>query len=97
VIAVACFSAYTLTQGLWALRDRPLIYWGLSAVNDALPIAFVAMLFGELFAATAGLGFMMAVASATYRFDKGIAGFLIVVAILAVISAVLTWITKRFE
>jgi NitT/TauT family transport system permease protein len=97
VIAVAFLSLYTLTQTLWALRDDPPIYRVLSAVNDALPIAFVAMLFGELFAATAGLGFMMTVASATYQMDKGLAGFMIVTTLLAVISATLTWITKRLD
>lgn len=95
VIAVAFLSFFTLTQALWALRDRPLIYRLLSAVDDTLPIAFLAMLFGELWASTQGLGFAMTVASATYQHDKGLAMFLLVVAMLAAISAMLRWITKR--
>ena len=42
----------------------------------------MAMLFGELFAATAGLGFMMVVAGATFQYQKGLAGFLITVFLL---------------
>jgi ABC-type nitrate/sulfonate/bicarbonate transport system permease component len=55
-----------------------------------------AMLFGELFAATAGLGFMMVTASASYQTHKGLAGFLITVFLLVALSTTLRWIVKRF-
>ena len=62
----------------------------------SVPFAFVAMLFGELYAATAGLGFMMVVASATYQTNKAFAGFLITVILLLALSTNLRWIVKRF-
>jgi ABC-type nitrate/sulfonate/bicarbonate transport system permease component len=55
------------------------------------------MLFAELFASTAGLGFVMTVASATYQNDKGLAAFFITVVLLAVISATLRWSTKPLD
>jgi ABC-type nitrate/sulfonate/bicarbonate transport system permease component len=66
------------------------------AIDNALPFAFVAMLFGELWAATAGLGFVMTVASATYQTNKGLAGFLITVFLLVALSTTVRWIVKRF-
>lgn len=92
VIAVGFLIFFPFVQALWGLRDRPVLCRILLAIDNALPIAFVAMLFGELWAATAGLGFMMTVASATSQFDKRLAGFLIVVALLAGISTTLKWI-----
>jgi len=64
------------------------------ATYHVLPSAFIAMLFGELWAATAGLGFMMTVANATNQFDKALAGFIITIALLTGISAVLRLIVK---
>jgi ABC-type nitrate/sulfonate/bicarbonate transport system permease component len=64
------------------------------ATDYALPIAFIAMLFAELWASTAGLGFMMTIAGATSQADKGFAGFIITAVLLAGISAVLRSIVK---
>ncbi|MGE5307200.1 MAG: hypothetical protein ACM3TN_28155 [Alphaproteobacteria bacterium] len=97
VIAVGFLSSYPLVQGLWAVRDRRLIVRWLLAVDDALPIAFVAMLFGELWAATAGLGFAMAVASATGQIDRGLYVVLITAILLAVVSAAIKWIAERLD
>src|SRR5207237_9765592 len=76
VIAVGCLTFFPFVQALWGLREHPLLYRVLMAIDDSLPIAFVTMCFGELYGATAGLGFMMTVAGATYQYDKGLAGFL---------------------
>jgi ABC-type nitrate/sulfonate/bicarbonate transport system permease component len=65
------------------------------AIDDSLPIAFVMMLFAELMAATAGLGFMMTVASATYQIDKGLVGFFITAALLVALSSALRFTAKR--
>ena len=64
-------------------------------MDDAFPIAFVTMLFAELMAATAGLGFVMTVASATYQTDKGIVGFLITLVLLVGLSTTLRLFAKR--
>ena len=95
VIAVGLLTFFTLIQGLWGLRDKPLVYRVLLAMDDAIPIAFVAMLFGELWAATAGLGFMMTVASATNQLDKGLAGSLITFLLLIGLSTAVRWIATR--
>jgi ABC-type nitrate/sulfonate/bicarbonate transport system permease component len=95
VIAVGLLTFFTFIQALWGLRKHPWPYRVLLAVDDASPIAFVAMLFGELMAATAGLGFMMTVASATYQTDKGIVGFLITLVLLVGLSTTLRLFANR--
>jgi hypothetical protein len=60
----------------------------LIVINNALPMAFVAMCFGELYAASAGIGFQMVIASATYQYQQGLAYFLITVFLLATISMI---------
>lgn len=97
VVAVGLLSFFPFVQALWGLRDRPLLYSTLLAIDDALPIAFVMMLYGELYAATAGLGFMMTVASATYQTDKGLAGFVTTTVLLVALSAILRWIAKSLH
>ena len=95
VVLVGFLIFFPLVQALWGLRNHPLSYRILLAIDDALPVGFVAMMFGELWAATAGLGFMMTVASATRQTDKGLVGFVIVVALLVALSAILRSIAKR--
>jgi ABC-type nitrate/sulfonate/bicarbonate transport system permease component len=95
VIAVGCLTFFPFVQGLWGLRVCPLLYRVLMAMDNSLPIAFVTMCFGELYAATAGLGFMMTVASATGQTDKRLAGFLITLVLLVTLSSTLRWVVKR--
>ena len=95
VIAVGCLTFFPFVQALWGLRERPLLYRVLMAIDDSLPIAFVTMCFGELYAATAGLGFMMTVANATGQTDKGLAGFLITLVLLVTLSSTLRSVVKR--
>jgi len=97
VVVVGFLTFFPFMQGLWGLRNHPLSYRILLAIDDALPIAFVAMMFGELWASTAGLGFMMTVASATYQTDKGLVGFIIIVILLTAFSAILRSIAKRLR
>ncbi len=94
VFAVACVGFFPFILTLWALRDSAIPIRVLMATDQALPSAFIGMLFGELWAATAGLGFMMTVAGATSQFVKVFAGFIITVALLTGISAVLRLIVK---
>jgi ABC-type nitrate/sulfonate/bicarbonate transport system permease component len=94
-IAVGCLPFFPFVQALWGLHDRPLPYRILLAIDNALPVAFVAMCYGEIYAATAGLGFMMIVAYATSQFDKGLAGFLVAVALLMGLSCILKWTVRR--
>lgn len=95
ITLVGFLSFYPFIQTFWGLHDRPLFQRILLAANDALPIAFVAMIIGETFASTVGLGFMMIVTGATLQSAKGIVGFLITVALLVGLSSALRWIAKR--
>ena len=95
VVVVGCLIFFPFIQALWGLRKRPLLYRVLMAIDNSLPIAFVAMCFGELYASTAGLGFMMTVASATHQTDKGLAGFFVTVALLVGISSAVRLVAKK--
>lgn len=83
-----------LLQTSWAFREAPLLRRCLFAIDDALPIAFIAMLFGELYGAIAGLGFQVTVASATYQYQDGLGYFLIAAIFLAALSMILRFIVR---
>jgi ABC-type nitrate/sulfonate/bicarbonate transport system permease component len=95
IMGVGLLTFFSLAQALWGLRHESSRYGILVAIDHALPIAFIAMLFGELYTATAGIGFAMTVASATYQYQKGLAGFLITVGLLVVLSSSLRIVAKR--
>ena len=94
VIAVGFLTFFPLVQALWAFRDVPFRSRWLIGIDNALPIAFVAMLFGELYAATAGLGFLMVVASATRQYQRGLATFLVTVILFSALSMILRLIVR---
>jgi ABC-type nitrate/sulfonate/bicarbonate transport system permease component len=94
-LAVAFLTFYPFFQSWCAFRNQTRTFRILLALDDALPFAFVAMIYGET-AATAGLGFEMIVASGTDQWDKAIAVFLITVGLLVCLSSCLRWIAGRF-
>jgi len=96
VIIEGFLTFYFFSRALWTFRDTPLLQRWLIAIDDALPIAFVAMLFSELYAATAGLGFQMIVAGATYQYQQGLGYFLITVILMSALSMILR-ITVRLS
>src|SRR2546428_2727150 len=74
----------------WFLRRFPFILTGLRlAVGRAL----IGVMVGELYAATAGIGFMITVAGATFQTDKVFVGVLI----FAISGMVATEIIDRAE
>ncbi len=89
MMGVGLLTFFPLIQTSWGFRDTPLRRRWLIAIDDALPIAFVTMCFGELYAATAGLGFQMVVAGATNQYQQGLAWFLITVFLLFALSMIL--------
>jgi len=95
VIAVGCFTFYLMCESLWAFRDRSFFSRVLLAVDHVLPLGFIAIGFGESFAATAGLGFQMIVARATSNDGKAIAVGLITIALLVILGCILRWAAKR--
>lgn len=93
---VAFLAFFPFVQALWGLRTLPLFCRILMAVDEALPFAVVAMFFGEVMHAVAGLGFFTLVARhLTHRVTEGIATSLISVALLVILSSTIRWIVKR--
>jgi ABC-type nitrate/sulfonate/bicarbonate transport system permease component len=94
-IIVGCLTFYPLIESFWGLRDRPVFCRILLAIDAALPVAFVAMAFGEAYAATQGLGFLMVVANATGQSDKTIGVCFVTVALMVGLSSMLRVAAKR--
>ena len=94
MMGVGLLIFFSLVQALWAFRDAPLLQRGMIAVENALPIAFIAMLVGELSGATAGLGFQMIVAGSTYQYQQSLGYFLITVLLLSTSSMTLRLIVR---
>jgi ABC-type nitrate/sulfonate/bicarbonate transport system permease component len=95
-LAVAFLTFYPFFETWWALRNHRVVFRILMALDAALPFAFVAMVFGEAMAATAGLGFSMIVHTYYQRGDKAFAVFLITVGLLVCLSLCLRWLARRF-
>ena len=95
VAAIACLGFFPFVHVLWGLRDRPLLHRLLLALDEALPFAFLAMLFGEAYAATDGLGFLIVVARAKYSMAEAVAGSLLALTLLVALSSTLRWVVKR--
>lgn len=94
MMEVGLLTFFPLLQTTWAFRDVPLQRRWLIAIEDALPMAFVAMCFGEIYAASAGIGFQMVIASATYQYQQGLAWFLVTVILLSALSMILGIIVR---
>jgi ABC-type nitrate/sulfonate/bicarbonate transport system permease component len=59
--------------------------------------ALVGVLVGELYAATAGVGFMITVAGATFQTDKVFVGILIFAASGVILTTLLDRVERRFD
>lgn len=94
VIAIGFLTFYPLIRSLWGLRDRPIFYRFLLAIDEALPIAFVGMFFGEGYAASQGLGFFAVIAKVTDRSAQAISACLVAIALVFALSALLRWTLK---
>lgn len=95
MMGVGLLTFFPIIQACWALRKASVSRRGLIAIADALPVAFIAMCFGELYAATAGLGFQMVVESATFKFQESLAWFLITAIFLSALSAAVSLIVRH--
>ena len=94
---VACFSFFPMMESVWALRKEPLVCRTLLSTEQALPYCFAAILYGEMMGASAGLGFVVVVATATYESGKAIAAFLIALLLLGLLSASLRLVGKQLS
>ena len=97
VIAVGSLTFYPLIRSLWGLRDRPMLGRFLLAIDEALPIAFVGMFFGEAYAATQGVGFFTLVAKATNQSGQAISASLLTIALIFALSTLLRWTVKIYS
>jgi ABC-type nitrate/sulfonate/bicarbonate transport system permease component len=88
IMGVGFLVFFPCIRAFAAFRDSAVASRYLMAIADALPIAFVAMCFGEMFAATAGLGFQMVVAGATFQHEQTLAWFFITLTLLAALSTI---------
>lgn len=95
VVIVAAASFYPFAETLWGLRTAPRTTRVLMALDNALPYAFVGMLFGEAYAATAGVGFFMVMARATGYRTEALASSLITLALMIPLSFILRFILKK--
>lgn len=93
---VALLSFFPFLQVLWALRDQPLLCRMLLAIDDSLPFAFIAMLFGEAMSAVGGLGFlMMFTHTNTNMTDEGLAVAVVTFALLIALSSAARVLAKH--
>jgi ABC-type nitrate/sulfonate/bicarbonate transport system permease component len=86
---------FPFIQAMWGLQEHRLACRVLIAVDEALPFAFVAMLFGETINAVTGLGFFTVVARASLKVDQAIATSMITLALFILLSAMLRGLAKR--
>jgi ABC-type nitrate/sulfonate/bicarbonate transport system permease component len=64
------------------------------ATSEALPYGCAGFIFGEMWNATDGVGFMMTVAGATYQTDRGMTAFIVLMLLFATIDIILHCIAK---
>ncbi len=94
-LTIVCFVFFPLLQALCSYRTTRVVPRLLVAIDEALPYAFLGMVFAEAYAATAGLGFLIIVASADSFVAEAIAASSITFALLVVISIVLRLFVRR--
>jgi ABC-type nitrate/sulfonate/bicarbonate transport system permease component len=94
---VAAVSFLPFVQSLWGLRDQPLVGRILLALDNALPYAFVGMLFGQLYASTAGLGFLIVVRRAESNSTGALAISLITFGLMVAVSLILRFAAKKLS
>jgi ABC-type nitrate/sulfonate/bicarbonate transport system permease component len=92
-----CGDLYVLSLAvsLSALSRRPFLQRLALSLADALPYAGAAVLYADYVNATAGLGFVMVIAGATWQIDLGFAAFAVLLFLVIVFSTLLRWIGKK--
>ncbi len=96
-IAISCLSFFPFVEALHGFRERSLLHRVVLAIEAALPIAFVAMVFGEAFAATQGLGFSITVAGATGNSAKALGIAFVTFALLVGLSLALRGLARTLS
>ena len=96
-LAVALLGFYPFLKVLWGLRDTSFLFSFVLGIEQALPFAFIGMLFGELGGATHGLGFFTVVMRAEVRINEAIAMSLFIFGLFVMLSASLRFVSKKLR
>lgn len=94
VLCVATFTFYPFSSAFTGFSRLRIVPRLALATSEALPYGCAAFIFGEMWNAIAGIGFMMTVAGATYDLNRGLAGFFVLMLLFASIHIVLHCIAK---
>ena len=89
-----CASDWQLFRTVVLPASVPFILTGLRL---GLGHALIGIVVGELYAATAGIGFMIAVAGSSFQTDKVMVGILIISTAGVVLTEILRAVERRFE
>lgn len=95
ILCVAIFTLYPFLCAFTGLQSQGVVRRVALATTEALPYGCAAFVFGEMWNATAGIGFMMTVAAATHQIDKGMAGFVVLMLLFATLTIILHWIARN--
>ncbi|MBI4595481.1 MAG: hypothetical protein HY730_03780 [Candidatus Tectomicrobia bacterium] len=95
-LAVGFMTFYPFVLVLWGLRDHPPVRRILLAADEALPYAFLTMLFSEAMAATKGLGFYIIWTRGILEISRSLGASLLTFALLLFISSLLRSAAKRW-
>jgi len=95
VAFVAFVTFFPSAQAMWALRDKSRLCQVLMGVDDALPFAFVGLLFGGVWGTSNGLPFLILAAQTSNRIADGIALSLLAVVLLIAFSSIIRNVLKR--
>jgi len=95
IVLIGCLTFFPILEIFWILRESSIFVRSIVAIDEALPLAFVGMIVGELYAATAGIGFFIVVSSATSRSGESTAMSLLGFGLLVVLSCALRFAVSR--
>jgi len=95
ILTITCFMCFPFMQALSSYRNLTLLNRLLTALDEAMPYAFVGMVFAEAMAATAGLGFLMIIAGSQLYMAEAIAISFLTFGLMTIISCSLRFVVKR--
>jgi ABC-type nitrate/sulfonate/bicarbonate transport system permease component len=96
LLSIGFLTAYPFLRTVLALRAYTLTVKAFMGIKNALPFAFIGMLFGELYGATAGLGFRIVSERASGNYTSAIALSAFVVFCLTLFFLMITfWLAFR--
>jgi len=86
ILLIGFLTFFPVVQIFWIFREAPMLVRALLAIDEGLPLAFVGMILGELWAATAGIEFFIVISRAMKNFAESTAMSLFGFGLFAVMS-----------